>query len=87
MDREIKEELEKHKQDKINLVRKELAWESDKQRIALEKLRKRYTVFADNFSGTLYVVQSCIILKFTLDIVLKGNFLAFVWTSKKKLQN
>lgn len=42
MDREIKEELEKHKQEKIELVRKELAWESEKQRIALEILRKRY---------------------------------------------
>ena len=41
MDREIKQELTRHKQDKIDLVRKELAWESDKQRIALEKLRKR----------------------------------------------
>ena len=41
MDREIKEELEKHKQEKIDLVKKELAWESEKQRIALEKLRKR----------------------------------------------
>lgn len=41
MDREIKEELERHKREKIDLVRRELAWESEKQRIALEKLRKR----------------------------------------------
>ncbi|XP_052253766.1 cilia- and flagella-associated protein 44-like isoform X2 [Dreissena polymorpha] len=42
MDREIKEELERHKREKIELVRRELAWESEKQRIALEKLRKRF---------------------------------------------
>lgn len=45
MDREIKEELERHKAEKIELVRKELAWESEKQRIALEKLRKRYQFY------------------------------------------
>ena len=43
MDREIKEELERHKQEKIDLVKRELAWESEKQRISLEKLRKRYS--------------------------------------------
>ncbi|XP_053372820.1 cilia- and flagella-associated protein 44-like [Mercenaria mercenaria] len=42
MDREIKLELERHKREKIEVVRKELAWESEKQRIALEKLRKRF---------------------------------------------
>ncbi|XP_060551905.1 LOW QUALITY PROTEIN: cilia- and flagella-associated protein 44-like [Ruditapes philippinarum] len=42
MDREIKLELERHKTEKIDVVRKELAWESEKQRIALEKLRKRF---------------------------------------------
>ncbi|XP_052805423.1 cilia- and flagella-associated protein 44-like isoform X2 [Mya arenaria] len=42
MDREIKKELERHKADKIDVVRRELAWESEKQRIALEKLRKRF---------------------------------------------
>ncbi|XP_048773099.2 cilia- and flagella-associated protein 44-like isoform X2 [Ostrea edulis] len=42
LDREIKLELDKQKTDRIDLVRKELAWEAEKQRIALEKLRKRY---------------------------------------------
>ncbi|XP_052060229.1 cilia- and flagella-associated protein 44-like isoform X9 [Mytilus californianus] len=42
MDREIKEELQKQRDERIEIVRKELAWESEKQRIALEKLRKRY---------------------------------------------
>ncbi|KAL5020106.1 hypothetical protein ScPMuIL_002998 [Solemya velum] len=42
LDREIKQELEKQKQDRIEMVRKELAWESEKQRIALEKLRWRF---------------------------------------------
>ncbi|XP_062616211.1 cilia- and flagella-associated protein 44-like [Saccostrea cucullata] len=42
LDREIKLELEKQKTDRIDLVRKELAWEAEKQRVALEKLRKRY---------------------------------------------
>lgn len=41
LDREIKLELDKQKTDRIDLVRKELAWEAEKQRIALEKLRKR----------------------------------------------
>ncbi|KAK7105366.1 cilia- and flagella-associated protein 44-like [Littorina saxatilis] len=42
MDREIKLELEKQTHDRVLLVRKELAWESEKQRLALEKLRKRF---------------------------------------------
>ena len=42
MDREIKEELQKQRDERIEIVRKELAWESEKQRISLEKLRKRY---------------------------------------------
>ena len=41
MDREIKLELHRQTQEKIDLVRKELAWESEKYRIALEKLQKR----------------------------------------------
>jgi hypothetical protein len=41
MDREIKEELQKQRDERIEIVRKELAWESEKQRISLEKLRKR----------------------------------------------
>lgn len=44
MDREIKEELERHKREKIEMVRKELAWESEKQRVSLEKLRKRWVI-------------------------------------------
>ncbi|KAL4229263.1 hypothetical protein ACF0H5_012303 [Mactra antiquata] len=42
MDREIKEELERHKREKIDLVKRELAWESEKHRVALDKLRKRF---------------------------------------------
>ncbi|XP_022324096.2 cilia- and flagella-associated protein 44-like isoform X1 [Crassostrea virginica] len=42
LDKDIKLELEKQKTDRIDIVRKELAWEAEKQRIALEKLRKRY---------------------------------------------
>ena len=41
MDREIKLELERQTTERVALVRKELAWESEKQRLALEKLRKR----------------------------------------------
>lgn len=41
MDREIKQELEKQTQEKIEMVKKELAWESEKLRLSLEKLRKR----------------------------------------------
>ncbi|XP_077985504.1 cilia- and flagella-associated protein 44-like isoform X2 [Glandiceps talaboti] len=42
MDPEIKAELEKHKQDKIELVKRELAWESEKLQIALDKLKNRF---------------------------------------------
>ncbi|KAL8598401.1 hypothetical protein ACOMHN_032678 [Nucella lapillus] len=42
MDREIKLELERQTLEREGMVRKELAWESEKQRIALEKLRKRF---------------------------------------------
>ncbi|KAH9503837.1 Cilia- and flagella-associated protein 44 [Bulinus truncatus] len=42
MDREIKQELERQTQEKIEIVRKELAWESEKLRISLDKLRKRF---------------------------------------------
>uniref|UniRef100_A0ABM0LYK4 Myosin-2 heavy chain-like n=1 Tax=Saccoglossus kowalevskii TaxID=10224 RepID=A0ABM0LYK4_SACKO len=35
-------ELEKHKQDKIELVHRELAWESEKLQIALDKLKNRF---------------------------------------------
>ena len=42
MDREIKRELERQKCERIDIVRKEKAWESEKHRLALDKLRKRY---------------------------------------------
>ena len=41
MDREIKLELERQTNERVALVRRELAWESEKHRLALEKLRKR----------------------------------------------
>jgi hypothetical protein len=41
MDPEIKKELERQTNDKIDLVGKEMAWEAEKCRIALEKLRQR----------------------------------------------
>lgn len=41
MDKEIKQELGKQIQEKIDLVRKEMAWETEKLNISLEKLRKR----------------------------------------------
>jgi len=55
MDREIKEELERHKAAKIELVRRELAWESEKQRVALEKLRKRWVTLL-TFLVLIYVL-------------------------------
>ncbi|XP_033757971.1 cilia- and flagella-associated protein 44-like isoform X3 [Pecten maximus] len=42
MDREIKLELQRQKAERIAIVRKENAWESEKHRIALEKIRKRF---------------------------------------------
>lgn len=41
MDKEIKQELEQRTLEKIDTVKKEMAWESEKLRISLEKLRKR----------------------------------------------
>ncbi|XP_041471026.1 cilia- and flagella-associated protein 44-like [Lytechinus variegatus] len=42
MDPGIRRELERQTAEKIDLVRKELAWEADKHRVGLEKLRKRF---------------------------------------------
>lgn len=41
MDPEIKRELARQTQDKIDTVKKELAWESEKEQIALDKLKTR----------------------------------------------
>ena len=41
MDPEIKRELEKQTLEKIEFVKKEMGWEEEKHRIALEKLRSR----------------------------------------------
>jgi hypothetical protein len=41
MDREIKLELERQTEERVTLMKKEMAWDSEKQRLALEKLRKR----------------------------------------------
>lgn len=41
MDAEIKKELQRQTANKIDIVRKEMAWEEEKHRIALEKLRNR----------------------------------------------
>ncbi|XP_070551975.1 cilia- and flagella-associated protein 44-like isoform X2 [Ptychodera flava] len=42
MDPEMKKVLEKEKLDKMDLVRKELAWDSEKLKIALDKLKHRF---------------------------------------------
>ena len=42
MDPEIKRELEEQKQEKIDMVKKEMAWEEEKFKIALDKLRTRF---------------------------------------------
>ncbi|XP_033641081.1 cilia- and flagella-associated protein 44-like isoform X3 [Asterias rubens] len=42
MDPGIRKELEKQTNDKIELVRRELAWEAEKHRISLEKLKNRF---------------------------------------------
>ena len=41
MDPEIKKELSRQTQEKIDTVKKELAWDSEKQQIALDKLKMR----------------------------------------------
>ncbi|CAH1796965.1 unnamed protein product [Owenia fusiformis] len=42
MDPEIKKELERQTQEKKDITRKELSWEKEKHRIALEKLKARF---------------------------------------------
>ncbi|XP_022090775.1 cilia- and flagella-associated protein 44-like isoform X2 [Acanthaster planci] len=42
MDPGIRKELEKQTNDKIELVQRELAWEAEKHRISLEKLKERF---------------------------------------------
>lgn len=42
MDPEIKKELDRQTTEKIDNVQKEMAWEEEKHRIALEKLKMRY---------------------------------------------
>ena len=44
MDPGIRRELERQTKDRIELVKRELAWEAEKHRIALEKLEQRYVV-------------------------------------------
>jgi len=41
MDPEIKRQLQKKTQENIELVEREMAWEAEKHKIALEKLRAR----------------------------------------------
>ena len=41
MDPEIKRQLDQHTQEKIETVKKEMAWEEEKHRIALHKLKMR----------------------------------------------
>lgn len=41
MDPEIKKELARQTEEKIDTVKKELGWDSEKQQIALDKLRTR----------------------------------------------
>ncbi|XP_038057956.1 cilia- and flagella-associated protein 44-like isoform X2 [Patiria miniata] len=44
MDPGIRKELEKQTNDKIELVRRELAWEAEKHKISLEKLKNRFKI-------------------------------------------
>lgn len=69
MDKDIKLELEKQKTDRIDIVRKELAWEAEKQRIALEKLRKRYVWQC----GLQYSVYQCRNLQLCYNILNLGH--------------
>lgn len=55
MDPEIKKELHKQTEEKINMVHKEMAWEEEKQRIALEKLHRK---FKDDVDCERIVVKS-----------------------------
>ena len=41
MDPEIKKELSRQTEEKIDTVKKEMAWETEKQQIALDKLKQR----------------------------------------------
>ena len=54
MDPEIKRELQLHTEEKIDLVKKEMAWEEEKHRVALEKLKNR----SAEFSSSSYLLIS-----------------------------
>ena len=41
MDAEIKKELQRQTAAKVDIVKREMAWEEEKHRIGLEKLRNR----------------------------------------------
>ncbi|XP_067931339.1 cilia- and flagella-associated protein 44-like [Watersipora subatra] len=47
MDPEIKKELARQTQEKIDTVKKELAWDSEKQQIALDKLKMRFKAMVE----------------------------------------
>ena len=52
MDPEIKRQLQQKTQDKIDLVEKEMAWEAEKHRVALEKLRARLVIGCKKTRGS-----------------------------------
>lgn len=51
MDPEIKQELARQTQHKIDTVKKELAWDSEKQQIALDKLKIRSAYYSISISA------------------------------------
>ena len=56
MDPEIKKELERQTLEKVELVKKEMAWEEEKYRIALEKLRSRSVKSNLSAYGIIHIV-------------------------------
>ena len=54
MDREIKLELEKQTAERLSLVQREMSWVSEKERLALAKLKKRHACVCVGVSSPFY---------------------------------
>ena len=58
MDPSMERELEQRRQEKLRLVEREMAWESEKHAIALRKLQKRWDAHGGNKENP-FCPESC----------------------------
>lgn len=61
MDPNMEQQLRQHAEEKVELVRKEMAWESEKHCIALRKLQMRYSCLYNTIHWMyMYMYNTCI---------------------------